>query len=112
MKNNLGPLPWIHTEMYTNFKTPMVLVNYDILLHNLQRMSEFAQKQQVLLRPHIKTHKTAEIAQLQLEYGAAGFTVAKISEAEALVASANFSNSRLSILIAFPVIGDLSLIHI
>src|SRR4029078_8951735 len=36
------------------------------------------------LRPHTKTHKIPEIAQMQLDAGAIGITVAKIGEAEVL----------------------------
>jgi len=52
------------------------------------------------LRPHTKTHKTKEIAERQLHFGAIGITVAKTGEAEALV-EAGFSD----ILIAYPVLG-------
>src|SRR6266566_4208669 len=38
----------------------------------------------VELRPHVKTHKIAEIAQMQLDAGAIGITVAKVGEAEVL----------------------------
>ena len=36
------------------------------------------------LRPHVKTHKIPELAKLQIQYGAAGITVAKLSEAEVM----------------------------
>ena len=38
----------------------------------------------VALRPHTKTHKTPEIARMQLAAGASGLTVAKLGEAEVL----------------------------
>src|SRR3954463_16252355 len=38
----------------------------------------------VALRPHVKTHKIPEIAQMQLDAGAIGITVAKVGEAEVL----------------------------
>ncbi len=37
------------------------------------------------LRPHAKSHKSAFIAVLQLEHGAAGIACAKVAEAEVLV---------------------------
>ena len=40
----------------------------------------------VALRPHAKTHKSADIARLQLEAGAVGLTVATVGEAEAFAA--------------------------
>jgi D-serine deaminase-like pyridoxal phosphate-dependent protein len=36
------------------------------------------------LRPHTKTHKTPEVARLQLDRGALGLTVAKLGEAEVM----------------------------
>ena len=51
-------------------------------------MAEFAASQGILLRPHAKTHKTPQIAALQLEAGAVGLTVAKLSEAEVFSAAA------------------------
>ncbi|MET3289734.1 UNVERIFIED_CONTAM: D-serine deaminase-like pyridoxal phosphate-dependent protein [Brevibacillus sp. OAP136] len=66
--------------------TPSLLVDLDRLEQNLQHMQEKANAAGVKLRPHTKTHKMADIARLQLEYGAAGITVAKLSEAEAMAA--------------------------
>jgi D-serine deaminase-like pyridoxal phosphate-dependent protein len=50
------------------------------------------------LRPHVKTHKVATIARMQLDLGAAGITVASIGEAEAF-ADAGFGDQ----MIAYPV---------
>ncbi len=49
-------------------------------------MSSWAKKSGVLLRPHAKTHKSAEIARRQLAAGAVGICCAKLGEAEALAA--------------------------
>ncbi|WP_018130730.1 alanine racemase [Effusibacillus pohliae] len=80
--------------------TPAVLVDYEKLLANLDDMAGFARAHGVKLRPHAKTHKTAEIARLQIERGAVGITVAKIGEAEALA-----DHGCADILIAYPLIG-------
>lgn len=64
--------------------TPSVLVDLDVLERNIGEMAELARAAGVALRPHIKTHKTPEIARMQLEAGAVGVTCAKIGEAEAL----------------------------
>ncbi len=45
-------------------------------------MAQFAKENGVHLRPHVKTHKCLKIAQLQIEAGARGICVAKVSEAE------------------------------
>lgn len=84
-------------------ETPVVCVDLDILDANLKKMADRAREASVKLRPHIKTHKSAWIANEQLRYGASGLTVAKISEAEALLEA----GARIEdVLIAFPVIGQ------
>jgi D-serine deaminase-like pyridoxal phosphate-dependent protein len=53
--------------------------------HNLRTMQEFANGAGVDLRPHSKTHKHPFFAHMQLDRGAAGICVAKLSEAEVMV---------------------------
>ena len=50
----------------------------------------------VELRPHVKTHKIREIAQMQLDAGAIGITVAKLGEAEVLPGE--------DVLVAYPLV--------
>lgn len=64
--------------------TPSVLVDLDVLERNIAELADLARGAGVALRPHIKTHKTPEIARMQLAAGAIGVTCAKIGEAEAL----------------------------
>lgn len=64
--------------------TPTLLVDVDRLEANLSRMARLAKAADLALRPHTKTHKTVEIAKLQLGHGAAGITVAKVGEAEVM----------------------------
>jgi D-serine deaminase-like pyridoxal phosphate-dependent protein len=52
---------------------------------NVRAAAERANVARVALRPHAKTHKSVEIARLQLASGAAGLTVATIGEAEVFV---------------------------
>ena len=66
--------------------TPSLVVDLDMMERNLRTMAAFAVKHQVLLRPHAKMHKSAELAKLQIAAGAVGVCVQKTSEAEALVA--------------------------
>lgn len=63
--------------------TPYLLVDAEVLSANVHAMSRFARDRGLSLRPHAKTHKTPEIARLQLAAGATGLTVATVSEAEA-----------------------------
>src|SRR5687767_9383328 len=66
--------------------TPVVLVDLDVVEANARAMAAFAAAAGVALRPHCKTHKTLEIARLQVAAGASGLTVAKLDEAEAYLA--------------------------
>ena len=66
--------------------TPALVVDLDKMERNLRTMAAFAAQHQVMLRPHAKMHKSAELAKLQMAAGAVGVCVQKTSEAEALVA--------------------------
>ena len=81
--------------------TPALIVDIDKLKHNIRDMAEFAAKQGIQLRPHAKTHKTPEIAALQLEAGAVGLTVAKLSEAAVFIEA-----GCREILVAYPLVGE------
>ncbi|OWZ19404.1 Alanine racemase [Phytophthora megakarya] len=62
-------------------QTPSVVLDEKRLLHNIERMQALATANHVNLRPHAKTHKTREVATMQLAAGACGITVSKPSEA-------------------------------
>jgi D-serine deaminase-like pyridoxal phosphate-dependent protein len=62
--------------------TPHLLVDADVLDANVAAMAGFARDRGLALRPHAKTHKSPEIARLQLSAGATGLTVATVGEAE------------------------------
>ena len=80
--------------------TPVLLVDRDRLEADVRRFADEASQGNASLRPHIKTHKTLEIAALQLRTGASGLTCAKLSEAE-VYADAGF----IDLFVAFPVVG-------
>jgi D-serine deaminase-like pyridoxal phosphate-dependent protein len=80
--------------------TPALVVDLDIMEKNLERVACYAREHQLRLRPHTKTHKSIGIAQRQMALGAAGLTVAKVSEAEVMVAA-----TPQDLLIAYPIIG-------
>jgi D-serine deaminase-like pyridoxal phosphate-dependent protein len=73
--------------MFDFLPTPTVLVDLDRLTGNIERMQKTCDANGVDLWPHIKTHKTVEIARMQLDAGAKGLTCAKLGEAEALLQS-------------------------
>src|SRR5918995_1551182 len=82
--------------------TPCLVVDETILRRNIERMKVFADRVGVGLRPHIKTHKTPEIARMQLAAGAIGITCAKVGEAEVMVEQAGVTD----ILLAYPTVGE------
>src|SRR5262249_39803343 len=63
--------------------TPTMVVDESIMIQNISEMQSMANSYGVALRPHIKTHKTPQIANLQVGHGAIGITCAKLGEAEA-----------------------------
>ena len=88
--------------------TPAMVVDLHRMEANLRKVADYARAHNLRLRPHTKTHKSAWIARRQLELGAAGLTVAKIGEAEALLPQL-LDLLPLDLLIAFPVIGEAKL---
>ncbi len=81
--------------------TPCLVIDEGILHQNISEMAAWAKSIDVALRPHIKTHKTPQIAKLQLAAGAIGITCAKLGEAE-VMADAGIDD----ILIGHEVIGE------
>ena len=81
--------------------TPTLLVDLDRLEANIEDMATAARRGGKNLRPHTKTHKTPEIARMQLASGAIGITVAKLGEAEVYV-EAGFDN----IFVANDLVGE------
>lgn len=80
--------------------TPALVVDLDIVERNIARMAAIARDGGKAHRPHTKTHKTPEIARMQVAAGARGLTVAKVGEAE-VMADAGFGD----LFIAHQVVG-------
>ena len=74
-------------RLHRNIDTPALLIIEDRLDRNILHMQTLADENYSWLRPHIKTHKSGNIAQRQITLGAAGITVAKLSEAEIMFAA-------------------------
>ncbi|ARU05992.1 alanine racemase [Comamonas serinivorans] len=87
--------------------TPCLVVDLDALNRNVQRMAAYCARHKVRLRPHAKTHKSADIGRVQMQAGAVGVCVQKVSEAEALV---DVGASKL--LITNEVIAPLKLMRV
>ncbi|MDB5361494.1 MAG: alanine racemase [Rhodospirillales bacterium] len=66
--------------------TPVLMIERPALMRNIARMAEFAGTRRVGLRPHSKTHKSVEIARLQIAAGALGVCCVTLGEAEIMVA--------------------------
>jgi 3-hydroxy-D-aspartate aldolase len=67
-----------------SLNTPVLVIDRDVLQRNIEAMAAFARANDIALRPHAKTHKSVDIAKLQLTAGAVGVCCAKLGEAEAL----------------------------
>ena len=91
-----GTLPSAAIEL----DTPTPVVDLDIAERNIIRLQHLCDVAGVDNRPHIKTHKSVALAQLQQKHGAKGITCQKLGEAE-VMANAGFSD----ILISFNIIG-------
>jgi D-serine deaminase-like pyridoxal phosphate-dependent protein len=82
-------------------QTPALVIDLDAFERNIAKMMAHAKKVGIGLRPHSKTHKSAEIARRQIGAGANGICCAKLGEAEALAAA-----GIDSILLTSPVVSD------
>jgi D-serine deaminase-like pyridoxal phosphate-dependent protein len=64
-------------------KTPSLILDVVRVRRNAERMSEMAMRNAVTLRPHIKTHKCIEVAQIQTAGHMSAVTVSTLAEAKA-----------------------------
>lgn len=79
-------------------ETPYLSIDRERMERNITAMGHRAADLELALRPHVKTHKCIEIAELQMFSGATGLTVATIGEAETF-ADAGFTD----LFIAYPL---------
>ena len=70
--------------MRADLNTPALTLDRAAFAANVAAMAAFAHAHRLALRPHAKTHKSADIARAQLAAGAVGLCCAKLGEAEAL----------------------------
>ena len=83
-----------------DLETPALLIDLDIMERNLQKLASYSSKHNLRVRPHTKTHKIPALARKQLDLGAAGLTVAKVGEAEVMLAA-----EPKDVLVAYPIVG-------
>ena len=79
--------------------TPAGLVDLSRMQANLERAASYCREHGFDWRPHIKTHKTAELAAAQIAVGARGLSVATPREAEVMARVTD------DLLFAYPPVG-------
>jgi 3-hydroxy-D-aspartate aldolase len=90
-----------------HLNTPALIIDLDALEANIAAMEAFGDDSGIALRPHAKTHKSADIARLQIAAGAVGVCCAKLGEAEALAAEGIESILLTSPIVTAPAIERL-----
>jgi D-serine deaminase-like pyridoxal phosphate-dependent protein len=80
-------------------ETPALVVDLDRMERNLDRVADYAARHRLALRPHIKTHKSPQLAREQIVRGASGVTCATPFEAEVM------SDVADDILVMYPPVG-------
>ncbi|WP_417453986.1 D-TA family PLP-dependent enzyme [Kiloniella sp.] len=88
-------------SMIDEISTPAVLIDVAIAQKNIEKLQGHCDQHDILLRPHIKTHKLPCMAKRQIKAGAIGITCQKIGEAEIMAAS-----GINDILITYNIVGD------
>jgi len=90
---------WYSLKSPEGVVSPSLLVYPERIEKNIETMLQIAGGA-AFLRPHIKTHKIAEIIQMQLKYGIEKFKCATIAEAELLA-----STGAKDVLLAIQPVG-------
>ncbi len=63
--------------------TPALLLDIDVAAANIAQMAAAFGRLPAALRPHVKAHKSPQLARMQLDAGAAGLTCATVGEVAA-----------------------------
>ncbi|HEY0472714.1 MAG TPA: alanine racemase [Kribbella sp.] len=84
--------------------TPALVVDLEVLEANVLRMAAIADHGGLALRPHVKSHKSVEIAHRQVAAGATGICVASVGEAEVM-----WAGGLDDITLAYPTWGEAKL---
>jgi len=87
------------TEALEQVETPTGVVDMSRVRRNAQGVVAYLSEHGLAWRPHVKTHKSLDIARLQLDAGARGLTVATPHEAEVM------SHVCDDLLLAYPPVG-------
>jgi D-serine deaminase-like pyridoxal phosphate-dependent protein len=87
-----------------DLKTPALVIDLDAFERNVRKMADHCRASGISLRPHAKTHKSAEIARRQIAAGAIGQCCASLEEAEMLVGA-----GITSVLVTSPQVAEVSI---
>lgn len=88
-------------EIARVYSTPAVVIDLDKVEANIARLQAACDAAGVANRPHIKTHKSPELARMQVAAGARGITCQKLGEAE-IMADGGIDD----ILISYNILGE------
>lgn len=99
MKAPNDPTDWYEIKNTERVFSPGLVLYKDRIANNIKAMVEIAGNPERLV-PHVKTHKMAEVIQMQLDAGITKFKCATIAEAELLA-----ETGAKWILIAYQLVG-------
>jgi D-serine deaminase-like pyridoxal phosphate-dependent protein len=88
-------------QIAREYGTPAVVIDLDRVERNIARLQATCDAAGLANRPHIKTHKSPVLAQMQRDAGAKGITCQKIGEAEVMAAA-----GLDDILISYNLLGE------
>ena len=71
--------------------TPCMVVDEALFLQNVKLMADQTKTSGIHVRPHVKIHKSVDVAKIQIAHGGIGLTCATIAEAE-LMSNAGLKN--------------------
>ncbi len=91
---------WFHVENEADIPSPALLFYRQRIEHNLALMIKIAGGNPKRLRPHVKTHKTAEVIAMQIRLGITKFKTSTIAETEMCAAV-----GATDVLLAMPCVG-------
>jgi len=91
----------LKAEIAREFGTPALVIDLDVVEHNIKKVQAYCDAAAVRNRPHIKTHKSPILAAMQRDAGAIGITCQKLGEAEVMAAG-----GLDDILITYNLLGE------
>ncbi len=100
---NYKSATWRADEFVEHLDTPCLVIDGPTVERNIERLADYSRQHGLGVRPHTKTHKSLKLAQLQLDHGAIGLTVAKPGEARVM------AQLGAEVLIAYPSVTQASL---